>query len=157
LMVHDAIQPIRGPEMMEPLPKTPPQVLPELLPPELPRDVRATFGAPGVLAGASSGMKGSGPSAPVKPLNGFPNALATPADTTRATGGQDLATGIQVLLLSKNTYQSVQFNIQGNRVYLRSTQPQQSDVLQEVARIIARLPNVEGVIVLDPSGKNSPD
>jgi hypothetical protein len=133
LMVHEAIQPIRLPKKLEPSPKTR-QILPELLPPELPQDVHATPGAPGVLTGSSS--------------------VTT---KTRQSAGQILATEIRILLLSKNTYQSVRFTLEGKRVYLRSTLPEQSDVLQEVARAIARFPNVESVIVLDQASKISPD
>jgi osmotically-inducible protein OsmY len=136
LMVHEAIQPIRGPVNLEPAPGNAPRVLPELLPPELPREVRTPMGAPAVLTGMSSAEKPSAPQAKVKPAN-----------ASHASGSQNLTAEIASLLLSNNRFQPVQFVVEDGRVYLRSTQPQQSDVLQEAARAIARLPNVKGVVI----------
>lgn len=153
LFVSEPLEALRKPIRIE----MPPHRLPELLPPELPRDVRATFGTPSVLTSKSAAPELGAERARAKAGNAPPDALAKPAAALRHSGEPVLASAIRGILQSKNAYRFVQFAVQEGRVYLRSDEPFQSDTLQEIARAIARLPNVEGVIVLDKGDKTFPD
>jgi hypothetical protein len=78
-----------------------------------------------------------------------PGDTAGRAKPGNDAGEPDLTKAIRALLQRSPAFASVQFSVQGSRVFLRSSESNQSDVLQAAARIIARMPNVTGVIVLD--------
>jgi len=156
LIVYEPLELIRRPPIVD----SPAPMLPELLPPVLPKDVRTNFGALGVLTG-QDGAIGKPPTAqPIahskKPAN-HDGPTATQADAKKkptvdaAPHVQQLTAAIQALRQRTPAYRNVQFAVEGSRVYLRSTEANESDILQEAARAIARMPNVDGVIVLDNS------
>jgi osmotically-inducible protein OsmY len=169
LFVREPLEPSRVPLKID----NPPQFLPDLLPPSLPEQPRPIFGAPGFLMGQDkSEAKKLGsqttptlenPSSKVKVMAPPPapklekpqleevgKKSAEPSGMTEAD--RELATAIRNLLQSKSAYSPVQFAVKDGRVYLRATN-EDSDVLHEAARAVARLPNVDGVILLE---KTSP-
>ena len=165
LFVSELLEPIRTPLKID----IPPLFLPDQMPPKLPVEPRPTFGAPGLLMGqdnagakkpvaqpASKPKKTLAeikalPAAPL-PVLWLPQASEASRKVTEAAGmseaERELAAAIRTFLQSKSTYASVRFAVEDRRVYLK-TADQDSDVLHEAARGIARLPNVEGVILPD--------
>jgi BON domain len=146
LVVSEPLEPTRRPFRLD----NPPQFLPELLPPRLPEEPRPLSGAPAFLMGQDKGdpQKVRATSAAKK----IPLEIAPPQATAKAgeptEGDQELAAAIRILLQSKTTYNAVQFAVQNRRVYLK-TSNQDSDALHEAARAIARLPNVDGVVLVE--------
>lgn len=130
------LEPIRAPLKFD----APPRFLPERAPPppKLPVEPRPFFGAPGVLTGQANKIA----VLPAITL-GMPSADETPAAPER-----DLNGAIRIFLQSKTTYRPLEFTLKDRRVYLRAPD-QHLDALHEAARGIARLPGVEGVILLD--------
>lgn len=137
LSVSESLEPVNRPLKID----SPPRYMPELLPPKLPEEPRSKPAPSGVLMGQARKASAQTTSASKKP----PEPLAMPkqegADADRA-----LTVSIRTFLQSKTTYSAVEFAVQDGRVYLRVTN-QDSDVLHEAARSIARLPNVGGVIL----------
>jgi hypothetical protein len=165
LFVSELVEPIRTPLKID----IPPLFLPEKMPPKLPVEPRPILGAPGFLMGQDkAGAKEplsrptSKPKKPFAEINvlppatlpmlGLPQAGESPKQLAEPPGMTDaereLAAAIRTFLQSKSTYGSVQFAVKNRRVYLKVAD-QDSDALHEAARGIARLPNVEGVILPD--------
>jgi hypothetical protein len=155
LFVCESIEPVRA----APAADVPLRVLPTILPSKLPMDPRLTLGAPAMLTAQEkeepkngqmpSSRKAKSPPVQIQiiPLESLPEALprklpsGDPAEL-------ELAAAIRMLLQTKPAYRSVEFLVQGRRVYLRSTDPD-TDALHEASRAIARLPNVDGVVLVD--------
>jgi hypothetical protein len=165
LFVSEVLEPIRTPLKID----IPPLFLPDHMPPKLPALPRPILGAPGFLMGqdkAEARKPLSQPTSKPKktlaeikvlpaatlPMLGLPQAgeapkqLAEPSRTTEAE--RELAAAIRTFLQSKSTYGSVRFAVEDRRVYLKAAD-QDSNALHEAARGIARLPNVEGVVLPD--------
>ncbi len=123
----------------------PPTLLPIQLPPQLPS-------APLVAAPMLEIRPAGDASAPkpavikVQPPDSTAPSTTQPDPLTLAE--RDLAALVRGILQSKTTYRDVRFAVKDGHVYLRSTNAD-TDVLHEVARAVARLPNVNGVIVLE--------
>jgi osmotically-inducible protein OsmY len=165
LFVSELLEPIWTPLKID----IPPLFLPDHMPPKLPIEPRPILGAPGLLMGqdkvevkkpmaqpTSKPKKTFAeikalPAAPL-PMLGLPQASEASRKLTEPPGmseaERELAAAIRTFLQSKSMYGSVQFAVENRRVYLK-TADQDSDVLHEAARGIARLPNVEGVILPD--------
>jgi osmotically-inducible protein OsmY len=168
LFVSELLEPIRTPLKID----IPPLFLPDHTPPKLPVEPRPILGAPGLLMGQDKAEAKNPLSQPtLKPKKtlsevkvlppatlpklGLPQAdvprkLAEPPGMTETE--RELAAAIRTFLQSKSTFGSVQFAVKDRRVYLKAAD-QDSDALHEAARGIARLPNVEGVVLPD---KTSP-
>ena len=165
LFVSELVEPIRTPLKID----IPPLFLPEKTPPKLPVEPRPILGAPGFLMGQDKAeakkLLSQPTSKPQKPLaeikalppaplpmlglpqaDGAPRKLAEPSGMTETE--RELAAAIQTFLQSKSTYGSVRFAVEDRRVYPKAAD-QDSDALHEAARGIARLPNVEGVVLPD--------
>jgi BON domain len=169
LFVSELVEPIRTPLKID----IPPLFLPEHLPPKLPAQPRPILGAPGFLMGQDKAQAKKPLSRPASkpkktlaeikalppatlPMLGPPQADETPRKLAEGPGmteaERELAAAIRAFLQRKSTYGSVQFAVKNRRVYLKAAD-QDSDSLHEAARGIARLPNVEGVVLPD---KTSP-
>lgn len=130
LSVSEALEPVSRPLKID----SPPRYMPELLPPKLLEEPRSKPAPSGVLMGQAKKASSQTTSASKKPAAVLPMPDAA------------LTLSIRAFLQSKTTYSVVEFAVQDGRVYLRVTN-QDSDVLHEAARGIARLPNVGGVIL----------
>lgn len=169
LFVSELLEPIRTPLKID----IPPLFLPEHMPPKLPAQPRPILGAPGFLMGqdkaeakkslsqATSKPKKThvefqAPPPTTLPVLGLPQADEAPKKLAEPPGMTDaereLAATIRTFLQSKATFGSVQFAVKDRRIYLKAAD-QDTDALHEAARGIARLPNVEGVVLPD---KTSP-
>ncbi len=146
-------------ELVEPMRKkplridNPPRLLPDLAPPKLPVLPRLLPGAPGVLMGSENKRPVSQPTAKAKPLPVLPRIEANipapaPAPAPATDGDQQLVTAVRNLLAANASFAQVQFIVKDGRVYLRTIGPD-ADSLQEAARVVARLPNVAGVVLVE--------
>lgn len=140
LFVLESLDLVRPPLKID----NPPQFLPELQPPELPIDAALLFGAPGLLTGQNKDLSRKRTAVKILPTE----ALRIPTANLENPKSEDLASAVRVFLQSKKTYDAVQFAIKEGSVYLQVTN-QDSDALHEAARAIARLPNVQGVILVE--------
>jgi hypothetical protein len=140
--VSELVEPIRRPLKIDV-----PPLLPERLPPappKLPGEARPMLlGAPGVLMGQTGVEPKKAVLTAQKPV--LPAiALLPPAPEPDADAA--LSAAIQSFLHRKTTYRGLQFTVKERRVFLR-TSDQDFDALHEAAGAIARLPNVEGVVL----------
>jgi hypothetical protein len=98
---------------------------------------------------SASALRGN---TPALPTLGLPQADQSAEVVVEPPGlaeaDRELAAAIRKFLQNKTTYSSVQFAVKDRRVYLKAA-AEDSDALHEAARGIARLPNVEGVILPD--------
>lgn len=120
--VSDLSEPMRKPLKID----VPPQMLPDKVPPKLPMDARPIIGAPGVLTAKKPAVEVL-PPAPAEP---------------------SLTDAIRSFLSSDPAFRKVEFAVKERRVYLKATD-NDGDALHEAARGISRLPNVEGVVLVD--------
>jgi hypothetical protein len=173
LFVSELLEPIRAPLKID----IPPLFLPEHLPPKLPVEPRPVLGAPGLFTGQAKATKSQIGKRPdvesshrssqtefgnqtkdepklALPTLGLPqadeSAKKLPDPIAPTVAERELEAVVRTFLQSKATYGSVQFAVKERRVYLKAAD-QDSDALHEAARGIARLPNVEGVILPDKS------
>jgi osmotically-inducible protein OsmY len=121
LIVNELQEPFKLPLKIE----VPPQKLPDLLPPLPPKDSRTLPSAPGVLT-----------------VNKVPIQPSRDLD-------EEMRAAIRKHLQSNIAFAPIRFSVQDRRVTLAAEGPDNASVLQEAARAIARLPNVEGVLVLE--------
>jgi BON domain len=136
LMVSEPLEPTIRAEKSEVRPRN----VPERMPPRLPDDMRWKPLPAAVLTGQVKTISAQTTTASKKP----PQAILSPdtiSDPDRA-----LTAAVRVFLESKTTYGVVLFAVQDRRVYLKAPNTD-SDALHEAARGVARLPNVEGVIL----------
>jgi hypothetical protein len=138
----------------------PPLFLPDRVDPRSPAPPRHILGAPGLLTGQDKAEAKKPLSLSTNkvmpretlPMLGLPQAneyakkLPEPGERTNAE--RELTDRIRAFLQSKSSLGSVQFAVNGERVYLKAAE-QDTDALHEAARGIAMLPNVAGVILLD--------
>ena len=143
LVVNDLLQPARTPLKID----IAPQFLPERLPPKLPPLPRPILGAPGEFTGQERVNKES---VNVKVLSPAPLPMLGLPQLDESQ--LEFAGVIRSYLQSKLGFGSIQFEIKDRRVYLKAGDAD-AETLHEAARGLARLPSVEGVILLD---KTSP-
>ena len=148
LFVSDQLEDRRPPiKMIRPAPL----MLPDRLPPKLPMERGPVYPMPElqvpqelseIKPKAAAAIKVVRPDASPVPMLGE----SQPDNMTQAE--RALAAAVRTVLQGKTAYREVQFAVKDGRVYLKAAAIN-TDVLHEVARAVARLPNVEGVIVLD--------
>ncbi len=124
MIILESIEPASRPSAVDAVPR----VVPELLPPRLPGEAKSKPVPPEQTTSASK-----------KPIE-----LMTPLPDIDHT----LTALVRSFLQTKASYSVVQFAVKDGRVFL-SASNQDADVLHDAARGIARLPNVDSVIVLD--------
>ena len=139
LVVNDLLQPTRTPLKID----IAPQFLPERLPPKLPPLPRPILEAPGVPTGQERANK-----EPVRIKVLSPAPLPMLGLPQLDESQLEFASGIRTFLLTKAAFGSIQFEVKDRRVYLKASDAD-PEALHEAARGIARLPSVEGVILLD--------
>jgi hypothetical protein len=149
LYVSESIEPVREAPGID----NPQRVLPTLLAPRLPMDPRLQLGAPAQLTAQEQAVwKKPTPMAPIQIQVRSPELLPESQPMKLPSGDpaeRELDAAIRTLLQTKAAYRSVDFVVQGRRVYLKSSD---SDALHEASRAIARMPNVDGVVLVDKTG-----
>lgn len=157
LFVCDDLDPIPLPLRL----KGRPLYLPEVVPPKLPKEPpRPSLLAPGALMKHDiTEVNPKAAEIQVLPLNAkTPPAMSVPKLDKESTRKEDagtvsdvdraVTTAVRAVLRSKAAYSEVQFAVRDGRVFLKAMD-QDTEVLHEVARAVAQLPHVEGVILLD--------
>ena len=139
LFVSDLLVPVRKPLKIE----NAPEQLPDSTLPKLPAVPRLPLGAPAVLMGGDVKRPISQPTANEKPLPRLPHLDAPVQD-----GDHDLESAVRTRLSEEARFRQVQFIVKNGRVYLR-TLGGDSEALREAARVISRLPNVAGVVLVE--------
>ena len=163
LYVSDIIESIRRPLRID----NPPLFVPDRSPPNLPQTPQIIIGAPGVLMGqdttqvkqpasrptSSPSPKAKGPPVEIKVLSpeAFPKLGSPQAEPDVAVNAdQRLMVDVRTVLQSKEAYREVLFAVKSGRVYLKCL-GDETDILHDAARAIARLPNVAGVVIVEKS------
>ncbi len=142
LFVSESVEAVRA----TPKNDAAPTVRPDPLLPALPLDPALGADASGARnepARSTSRQDKAGPQIQVLPPEALSDAVGRRLPAGESASGE-LEKAIRTLLQSKPAFIRVEFTIQGTRVYLQ-TRDLDADVLNEAARAIARLPNVEGV------------
>jgi hypothetical protein len=163
LFVCEQLEPIRKPLKID----ISPSFLPDRTPLKEQVQPRPIIGAPGLLTGQDKVEMKKAMSLPtsikppvaskVQPAESLPK-LGVPEPDTYAKKlpepndvsdtERELTASIRTFLQSKSVFGVVQFVVKDRRVFLK-TSDQDTDTLHEAARGIARLPNVDGVILVD--------
>lgn len=143
-----------------------PLLPPAPLPPALPRrPLRELMAPPGIHTGSEPPLVRPLPPPPPRPLAqpvpkvevelpsiALPGSDAPHARMPRAPEQADsrpqLERAIRAVIDGNTAYRQVRFGLRGQRVYLRGA-GQDADVLHELARVLSRLPGIEGVVVVE--------